>query len=92
MGNDITKGKWRDGVYLTTAQTGLEADIIESKLRGEGIPCLRKYKGAGNFMEIAIGVNTIQPIEIYVPPETLEDAKEIIVPVPIDDDFDPGDE
>lgn len=86
------KDKWRDGVYLTTAQTSFEADIIESKLRGEGIPCVKKYKGASNFMEIAMGANTIQPIEIYVPEETLEDAESIIIPVPLADDFDPENE
>jgi len=84
--------KWREGVYLVTTRTSLEADIIESKLRGEGIPCLKKYKGASNFMEIALGSNSTQPIEIYVPEGTLKIAKEVIVPVPIDENFDPGEE
>ena len=87
MRNDSDKkGKmWRDGVYLTTALNGVEADILESKLRGEGIPCIRRYIGAGNFMEIAIGMNTIQDIELYVPEETLETALEAIVPVSLEE-------
>ena len=44
--------EWRDGVYLCTASNSLEADILESKLHGEGIPSIRKYKGASNVMEI----------------------------------------
>ena len=82
--------EWRDGVYLTTVKDSLEADIIESKLRGEDIPCIKRYSGAGNFMEIALGSNTTQDIEIYVPADLIEDAKNVIVPVPLDDDFDPG--
>ena len=65
---------WRDGVYLCTVNTTMQADIIESKLRG-----------AGNFMEIAMGSSIGSDIEIYVPEEALEDAKNIIVPVDLDD-------
>lgn len=67
--------KWRNGVYLCDAHTSFEADIIESKLRAEGIPCVKNYRGASNFMEIALGSNTIQEIQIYVPEEMLEAAK-----------------
>ena len=82
--------RWRDGVYLTTVRDSFQADILESKLRAEGIPCVKNYRGSSNFMEIALGSNTTQDIDIYVPEETLEMAKEIIVPVPIDDDFEEG--
>lgn len=91
MGADITKKQWRNGVYLTTVESSFDAEILESKLRGEGIPCLKKYKGASNFMEIALGANSTQPIELYVPAETLEDAQAIIIPIPLEEDFDPGD-
>ena len=82
--------EWRDGVYLTTVGDSMAADILESKLRGEGIPCVRRYQGAGNFMEIALGSNTITDIELFVPAEMLEDAKNVIVPVALDEEFDPG--
>ncbi|MDD3350284.1 MAG: DUF2007 domain-containing protein [Eubacteriales bacterium] len=84
-----THEEWRDGVYLTTTTDSLQADILESKLRGEGIPCLRKYKGAGNAMEIMMGSNIGIPIDLYVPAAALEDAKNIIVAIPIlSDEFD----
>lgn len=76
---------WRDGVYLCTVEDSLQADILESKLRAEGIPCVKNYRGASNFLEIAMGSNSMHPIEIYVPEQTLEDAKNIIVPVDLDD-------
>ncbi len=79
--------EWRDGVYLCTAKDSFEADLLESKLRSEGIPSIKKFKGASNFLEIFMGSNSAYPIDIYVPEETLEDAKNIIVAVPL-----PGDE
>jgi hypothetical protein len=82
------KTEWRDGVYLCTVNDNLEADIFESKLRGEGIPCERRWKGAGNFLEIFMGMNTVCPIDIYVPAESLEDAQNIIIPFPIEEETD----
>ncbi|MGI6204168.1 MAG: putative signal transducing protein [Anaerovoracaceae bacterium] len=81
---------WRGGVYLTTATSSLQADILESKLAAEGIPCVKNYRGMANLMEVAIGTNSLDDIDIYVPEEDLERAKEVIVPVPIDDDFEEG--
>ena len=78
--------EWRDGVYLCTAKNSFEADLFESKLRSEGIPSLKKFKGASNFLEIFMGSNSACPIDIYVPEETLEDARNIIVAVPLTSD------
>lgn len=89
---DREKEPWRDGVYLTTVRTSFEADIIESKLRGEGIPCIRRYEGGGNYLEIVFGQQNVYPIEIYVPEAALEDAKAAIEAVPIDDDFEEAEE
>ena len=76
--------KWRDSVYLCTVYDSFQADIFESKLRSEGIPCQRNYQGAGNYLEICFGTNTTQGIDLYVPEECLEAAKNIIVPVDLD--------
>ncbi len=82
-----TDEPWRGGVYLTTVQTSFEADIMESKLKAEGIPSIKRYIGASNFIEVTMGFNSAFPIEIYVPEEKLEEAREVIIPIPIDDDF-----
>ena len=79
------KKEWRDGVYLCTAKTSFEADMLESKLRSDNIPCVKRYQGASNFIEIAMGSNSAFPIDIYVPEETLEDAKNVIVAVPLEE-------
>lgn len=77
--------EWRDGVYLCTVYDTIEADILESKLLSENIPCIRNYEGAGNYAEIVLGRNFATGIEIYVPSDALEDAKNIIVPVDLED-------
>jgi hypothetical protein len=82
------KTEWRDGVYLCTVTGSMEADILESKLRGEGIPSERRWKGAGNFLEIFMGANSVCPIDIYVPASSFEDAQNTIVPFPLDEDAD----
>lgn len=86
------KQPWRGGVYLCTAESSFQADLLESKLRGEGIPCVKKYQAAGNFIEIAMGSNNAYPIDLYVPEEMLQAARETIVPVPIEDDFEEAEE
>lgn len=83
--------EWRGGVYLTTVKESLDADILESKLRGEGIPCVKKYRGASNAMEILMGSNVGFDIDLYVPESTLEDAKNIIVAIPLLSDDPEGD-
>ncbi|MCL1983566.1 MAG: DUF2007 domain-containing protein [Clostridiales bacterium] len=77
--------EWRGGVYLCTANSSFEADILESKLRGEDVPCVKKYRGASNSLEIIMGQSTIQPIDIYVPERLLEDARNIVEAIPLDD-------
>ncbi|MDO4552936.1 MAG: DUF2007 domain-containing protein [Bacillota bacterium] len=81
--SDKREKEWRGGVYLTTVENSLEADILESKLRSENIPCVKKYRGASNAMEILMGSNMGFAIDLYVPKDTLEDAKNIIVAIPI---------
>lgn len=82
--NRDTEKEWRGGVYLCTVYDSFEADILESKLKSEDIPCVRNYEGAGNYVEIFTGMNTVNGIHLYVPEECLEDAKNIIVPVDLD--------
>ena len=81
------KEPWRGGVYLTTASNSFEADIFVSKLEAEGIPAMKRYIGASNFIEITMGTTSAYPVEIYVPERTLETAQMVIEPVPIEDDF-----
>ncbi len=77
--------RWRNGAYLCTVTESFQADLLESKLRSENIPCQRKYVGSSNYLEIVFGNSMVGSIELYVPEECLEDARNIIVPVDLDD-------
>lgn len=85
--NYDTSKPWRGGVFLCRTENSLQADILESKLRSEGIPCVKKYLGGSNVIEVLMGRNDAFPIDLYVPEEFLEDAKNVIVPVELDEDF-----
>ena len=92
QGEEASEKEWRGGVYLCTAANSFEAEIFESKLRGENIPCMRRHRGAGNYMEVFMGTDAAFPIEIYVPADAREDAANILIAVPLEDcepvDFD----
>jgi hypothetical protein len=75
------KEHWRDGTFLVTVNNSMEADILESKLKAEGIPVMRRYEGFANAAEIIMGSNSAFQIDLYVPEDALEDAKNIIVPL-----------
>lgn len=79
------KKEWRSGVYLCTAKDSFEADLLESKLRSENIPCEKRYQGASNFLEIAMGATSAFTIDLYVPEDTIEDARNVIVAVPLEE-------
>lgn len=85
--NYDTSKEWRGGVFLCRTDNSFQADLLESKLRSEGIPCMKKYLGGSNAIEILMGRNDAFPIDLYVPAVCLADAQNVIVPVAIDDDF-----
>lgn len=57
----------------------IESEIIIAKLKSYGIPALKKSKGTGDIMEIYTGVN-MYGIDIYVPSDMIELAKELLKP------------
>lgn len=71
--NDGTKA------LLASNLSNTESEIIISILNSYEIPYLKKSKGSGEIMEIYFGSNNYG-IDIYVPPEMLQIAKELINP------------
>jgi CXXC-20-CXXC protein len=64
---------------LASNLNNTESEIIISILNSYEIPYLKKSKGSGELMEIYFGANNYG-IDIYVPPEMLQIAKELINP------------
>lgn len=68
----MTRAHW---VFLTNVLTEVEADIIFGLLEQEGIPAQKAYPGVGN-LKAAYGL--INGVEIYVPKDYVEQAKDIL--------------
>ena len=85
-----------DWQYLLTASDGMEASFIASFLDGEEIPVFKKLTGSDAYLQVFMGANmgtAIGGVQIFVPKDCLEQAKEIIeayqeteLPGTIDDD------
>jgi len=60
--------------FLVSVANDIEAQVIEFLLLSERIPVLKKYKGAGDYLQICMG-STIFGVDLYVPSKLLEEAK-----------------
>lgn len=74
-----------NGALLITACNAIEADLLESKLKAYGIPVLRKYKGFGDYLNIYMGATPFG-VDLYVPAELLEKARDIVSIQDVPDD------
>ncbi|HEX2944996.1 MAG TPA: DUF2007 domain-containing protein [Clostridia bacterium] len=63
--------------YLLSVGSSMEADMIESLLKANEIPVLRKYRETGGYLMIMMG-GTIYGVDLYVPEDLLEKAREIV--------------
>ena len=62
---------------LITVDDTVEADILESKLQVSGIPVLRQYRETGAYLTLILG-KTSFGVDMYVPKDMLEEARNII--------------
>lgn len=62
---------------LITVNNGIEADLIESILNANNIPVLKKFKEAGAYLNLYMGMTSFG-IDIYVPSKLFDEAKELI--------------
>lgn len=64
-------------IYLTSAANSVEAEMIEALLNSNGIPVLKKFREAGDYLKIYMG-GTNLGVDLYVPSKLFEKAKDII--------------
>ena len=72
-----------DFVVIKIVQGEMSANIIKSHLESEGIPVYLKYESAGIIYGIT--ADGIGEVRILVPKELVEEAKQIIEPMEIED-------
>ena len=72
--------------FLTSVGDLVEADIVTALLESEGIPVRKKHNLTGDYLEVFANITPFG-IDLYVPPEELDRAKELIAaPVEITDE------
>jgi hypothetical protein len=73
------KGKYseEDAAYLVSVVDNTEADRLTAALNDAHIPVLRKYSEAGSAITVIMG-DSVFGVDLYVPAELYEKAKEII--------------
>ncbi|HVJ48581.1 DUF2007 domain-containing protein [Desulfitobacterium sp.] len=67
--------------YLITVNSDIEADIINGLLEEAQIQIQKKYPGSGN-LRASYGI--INGVELWVPSEDLEEARELLTTLPQD--------
>ncbi len=67
--------------FLITAANDNEAGVIESLMNGYGILVRRKYRGAGGYLRLYMGM-TVMGIDLFVPANQLEKARELLNALP----------
>lgn len=63
--------------FLQTVEDDRELDVIESVLRSFDIITLRKYRWAGGYLKVVMGVSTFG-VDLYVPESRLALAREVL--------------
>lgn len=67
--------------FLASIEDDREIDIIESLLQAYGIPLIRKYRWAGGFLKVFMGVSTFGT-DLYVPESSLQAARDLLFSKP----------
>ena len=75
----MSKNETKEDMLLINVANSFEAEIIISKLKTENIPSYIKHSSIGEYLNIATGIS-YQGVDVYVPVELQEKAKEIITP------------
>ncbi len=75
--NDNKELKSGETAFLTSVHGEIQAELIEADLKANGIPVLKKFKEAGAYLDIYMGMTSFG-IDLYVPSNLLDDAKNIL--------------
>lgn len=76
----------KEWVFLKQAANEIEANIIESILDSEGIPVIKKYREAGDYLKIYMGMTNLG-VDIFVPKELKEEAETLLDEVSFEEEL-----
>ena len=63
--------------YLTSVSNSIEAEMLEALLTSSGVPVMKKFKGAGEYLNIYMGMTNLG-VDLYVPSKLLAQARDIL--------------
>lgn len=69
------KEKWE---YLITVRDDHEMNVVHSLLKAHDILVMIKHKGIGEYMSIVMGTSSIHGIDIFVPSDQLDKARQVL--------------
>jgi hypothetical protein len=64
--------------YLTSVSNSIEAEMLEALLTSSGVTVMKKFKGAGEYLNIYMGMTNLG-VDLYVPSKLLAQARDILV-------------
>lgn len=67
----------KEPVLLTTVSSNYQLGLVQSILEEHHIPCLAQDRASGGYMRVYAG-GSIFGADIYVAPENLEEARELL--------------
>jgi hypothetical protein len=70
---------------LTEELNDMEADIVISMLKAYGVDAHKEYAGASSIAKIYLGT-AVCGVRVMVPPEKLEEAKQLLEATPVFED------
>lgn len=74
--NQTNQTELPEVVTLITVDGMMEAQIIQSQLENFGIPCMQRFEAVGRVLGIT--TDGLGKVEIMVPPDYLDKAREIL--------------
>lgn len=77
--------------FLLTVDSSYQLGLVENILEGHGIPCLAQDRATGGYMRVYAG-GSIFGTDIYVAPENLDKARELLDVLDMSDTGDVPDE
>jgi len=76
-----------DMVFLANVDAGFEATMKIALLESNGITVHKRHKGGGEYLFVSMGFS-VSGVDLYVPRELLEDARELLLqPHELPDEF-----
>ncbi len=67
-----------EDIIIFTTMDSFDADQVAIALKDADIPCYMKKAGAGSYLGVVFGRSMVENIDVYIPAEAEEKAREVL--------------